>query len=54
MQDNLLFSNYWIYILAIISFVSPVITDSGVIDAINQSFIGKGMYNNNILLEIVF
>ena len=41
-------------ILAIISFVSPVITDSGVIDAINQSFIGKGMYNNNILLEIVF
>ena len=41
-------------ILAIISFVSPMITDSGVIDAINQSFIGKGMYNNNILLEIVF
>ena len=41
-------------ILAIISFVSTVITDSGVIDAINQSFIGKGMYNNNILLEIVF
>ena len=41
-------------ILAIISFVSPIITDSGVIDAINQSFIGKGMYNNNILLEIVF
>lgn len=41
-------------ILAIISFVSPIITESGVIDAINQSFIGKGMYNNNILLEIVF
>ncbi len=41
-------------ILAIISFVSPVITDSGVIDAINQSFIGKGMYNNNLLLEIIF
>ena len=41
-------------ILAIISFVSTVITDSGVIDAINQPFIGKGMYNNNILLEIVF
>ena len=41
-------------ILAIISFVSPIITDSGVIDSINQSFIGKGMYNNNLLLEIIF
>lgn len=41
-------------ILAIISFVSPIITESGVIDAINQSFIGKGMYNNNLLLEIIF
>ncbi len=40
-------------ILAIISIIVPIITDSSLIDAINSSILGSGMYNNNILLKII-
>jgi len=44
-----------IYIaLAIISFASPVMTDSGIIDAIQKSYIASILYNNNLLLTIIF
>ena len=41
-------------ILALISFISPMIEQKGIIVAINKSFIGSILYNNNILLNIVF
>lgn len=41
-------------ILSIISLISPAIEQTGIIKAINKSFIGSFLYNNNILLNIVF
>ena len=44
-----------IYIaLSIISVISPMIDNTGVLAAINNSYIGSFMYNHNILLEIIF
>lgn len=40
--------------LALISFVSPLINGTGIILAIQNSFIGSIMYNNNLLLKLVF
>ncbi len=40
-------------ILALISFISPMIEQTGIIVAINKSFIGSALYNHNILLNIV-
>ena len=41
-------------ILTIISVMSPMISDTGILAAINDSYIGSFMYNHNILLEIIF
>ncbi len=41
-------------VLALISLISPMIEQTGIIVAINKSFIGSILYNNNILLNIVF
>lgn len=41
-------------ILAVISFISPMISGSGIISAIQKSFIGSIMYNNNLLLKLIF
>ena len=41
-------------LLAIISFIAPTLNDSGFIDAINKSFIGSVLHNNNLLLKILF
>jgi hypothetical protein len=41
-------------ILAIISFISPMIEGSGLIVAINKSILGSALYNNNLLLNIIF
>ena len=41
-------------LLALISLISPMIEQTGIIVAINKSFIGSILYNNNILLNIVF
>lgn len=41
-------------ILAILSFVSPLISQTGIIQAIENSFIGSIMYDNNLLLKIIF
>lgn len=40
-------------LLALISLISPMIEQTGIIVAINKSFIGSMLYNNNILLNIV-
>ena len=40
-------------LLAIISFVSPM-TNGTLVSAINQTYVGNMMYNNNLLLDIVF
>mgnify|MGYP005771184681 FL=1 len=40
-------------LLAIISFVAPML-DNSIVDSIDKSFIGNMMYNNNILLKIIF
>ncbi len=41
-------------ILAIFSLISPVISNLGIIKAIDDSIIGSKMYNNNIILNIIF
>lgn len=41
-------------VLALISLISPMIEQTGIIVAINKSFIGSILYNNNILLNILF
>ena len=40
-------------ILAVISIIVPLLNDTSMIQAINESIIGSGMYNNNILLKII-
>ncbi|MCI8277789.1 MAG: hypothetical protein HFJ46_07820 [Clostridia bacterium] len=41
-------------IFAIFSLISPVISNLGIIKAIDDSIIGSKMYNNNIILNIIF
>lgn len=41
-------------ILTILSLVSPLISNSGIIQAIENSFIGSIMYDNNLLLKLIF
>lgn len=41
-------------LLAIVSFVSPLVSNFGIITAIQKSFIGSIMYNNNLLLKLIF
>lgn len=44
-----------IYIaLAIISFASPMMSETGIIEGLQKSYIGSMMYNNNLLLKIIF
>lgn len=44
-----------IYILfAVLSVFAPTMENSGILEAINTSIIGKVMYNNNIILKIIF
>ena len=40
-------------LLAIISFASPMMGES-ILDSINQSYVGSMMYNNNLILKIIF
>ena len=41
-------------ILAILSALSPIISQIGIISAIQDSTLGSAMYNNNILLNLIF
>lgn len=41
-------------LLAIISFIAPTLSNTEFIDALNKSFIGNMLYNNNLLLKILF
>lgn len=41
-------------ILAIISFISPLIENTGLLITLNKSVVGSFMYNNNLLLKIIF
>ena len=44
-----------IYImLAIVSFISPMIAETGFIKAIQESYVGSMLYNNNLLLKLIF
>lgn len=43
----------WI-IVSILSCVSPLMEQTGIIEAINKSFLGGILYNNNLLLKIIF
>ena len=43
----------WI-IFAIISFISPMVENTGLIEAISKSYIATIFYNNNLLLQILF
>ena len=44
-----------IYIgLAIISLASPMMSKAGIIEGLQKSYIGSAMYNNNLLLKIIF
>ena len=41
-------------ILAVFSILSPILSNWGLLDAIQDSRIGKTMYNDNIVLNVVF
>lgn len=41
-------------VLAIISFISALILQTGIIESINSSYITSMLYNNNLLLKIFF
>lgn len=41
-------------VFAIISFISPMIESSGFIEAINKSVLGAAMYNNNLIIKLIF
>lgn len=41
-------------LLAILSFVSPMIEGTNIIKGIQESFLGGILYNNNLLLKIIF
>ncbi len=41
-------------LLAVLSFISPVVSGTGILDAVQKSFIGSVMYNNNLLLKLIF
>ena len=41
-------------ILAVLSFISPVVSGTGILEAVQKSFIGSVMYNNNLLLKLIF
>ena len=44
-----------VYILfAVLSVFAPTMENSGILEAVNSSKIGSAMYNNNIILKIVF
>lgn len=39
---------------AILSFISPMIAQTGIIKGIQESYLGSVFYNNNLLLKIIF
>lgn len=41
-------------VLAILSFGSPMLSNTGILSAIQQSFVGSIMYDNNLLLKLIF
>lgn len=41
-------------IFAVISLISPLIEQTGIIAMIDKSFVGSILYNNNLLLELLF
>lgn len=41
-------------VLAVFSLISPLIEGTGIIAMINKSFIGGWLYNNNLILQLIF
>ena len=41
-------------IFGVISLISPMLTNTAIVDSINSSFFGKMMYNNNIVVKYIY
>ncbi len=41
-------------LLALITFISTIVNQYGLLEMINKSYIGSILYNNNILLKVIF
>ena len=40
-------------ILAILSVISPLVSSWGIMNAVEDSYLGSTMYNNNIILNLI-
>lgn len=41
-------------IFGVISLISPMLTNTAIVDSINDSFFGKMMYNNNVVVKYIY
>ena len=41
-------------IFGVISLISPMLTNPAIVDSINDSFFGKMMYNNNVVVKYIY
>jgi uncharacterized membrane protein required for colicin V production len=41
-------------IFGVISLISPMLTNKAIVDSINDSFFGKMMYNNNVVVKYIY
>jgi uncharacterized membrane protein required for colicin V production len=41
-------------IFGVISLISPMLTNTAIVDSINGSFFGKMMYNNNVVVKYIY
>jgi uncharacterized membrane protein required for colicin V production len=41
-------------VFGVISLISPMLTNTAIVDSINGSFFGKMMYNNNIVVKYIY
>ncbi len=41
-------------VFGVISLISPMLTNTAIVDSINDSFFGKMMYNNNIVVKYIY
>ena len=41
-------------IFGVVSLISPMLTNTAIVDNINSSFFGKMMYNNNVVVKYIY
>jgi hypothetical protein len=41
-------------IFGVVSLISPMLTNTAIVDSINDSFFGKMMYNNNVVVKYIY